>query len=273
MAHGTLCKMRLHTWPDLELLNAPFGQFLKGHGKEKNPIFHLEMKYVGTLSNGFAEISAPNAVFDGGTPAVVWVDSTSADDSAAGSGAQQVTIIGITEALIIQAIAVETGGLTGQSSITKFVRVFHAYVSRWGANKDATGTIYIQDDITGTTKFLAIAAGSNESEGSAVFVPLGYSAFIEDVSLILTTIAAAARLGMMKAGFSEFNGFSTDPDLADQLWSVAHEKNVSNTKGSLSHFWEADSADSSDSKITFSETYKAGVEDIEVALHLWVFKQ
>jgi hypothetical protein len=64
---------------------------------------------------------------------VVEVVSTDADDTAAGAGAQAVTVVGVDENFAHVSEEVEMAGQTASTDTTaKFARVFYAYVSRSG---------------------------------------------------------------------------------------------------------------------------------------------
>ena len=260
MAHGTQCLMRLDSGNgavrNMELISPEFHRYLTPLISAGKTFSLFKIKYAGTFSNGYAEISAPNAVFDGTTtPAVVYVDSSSAVDDAAGTGVQAVTIIGWDENDAFVKVAVATGGTTGQSSVTKFKRIFHAYASAWGANNDAEGDIYVQDDVTGTNKYLKIAAGSNESEGSALFFPTGCNFALVQVSLTMTSSGNANAAILVKYALTNAGGFGADPDLAYMEFRA-----TIGIGGQMAQCTCTKLA-SAGAKVTFSETYKGAAED------------
>lgn len=236
-------------------------QYNKGKG-----VYLFELRYTAAFSNGYAEIGAPNAVFDGtSTAAVVYVDSTSANDSSTGVGAQEVTILGIDENDNFVAVAVATGGTTGQSSVTKFKRIFHAYVSAAGANNDAEGDIYVQDDATGTTKYLKIAAGTVESEGSALFVPTGIQFSVALKRLIVVTAANATAALLVKAAAINTTSVGGDPDLA------YIPIRATSASGDVVEQATGPATAVSGCKLTFSETYTGNQESgfYQAVVVLW----
>jgi len=268
MAHGALCMMRLASGDSvlehLELAGEPTKEFM---GRVDRDTLHLiSIAWAGTFNNGYKEISAPNAIFDGTvTPAVVYVDSTSGDDTAAGDGVQQVTIIGILEDGTLGTVAVETGGTTGQSSVTKFQRIFHAYASRWGSGNDPVGDIYIQDDATGTVKYLKMAAGTNETEGAEIFLPTGYKAVLDTIALTMTSSANANSAILVKASGININGMGADPEYLYNEW-----RTVISSGGVHASHTDVRLAQAG-AKITFSETYKGSAEDGLFHVHILIW--
>ena len=142
---------------------------------------------VTEASSAVAEIgTAADAVLNGTTtPVLLEIDSTSATDKDASTGAvRAVHIIGITVASATNYIAgiedpvysVEevrcdaTAGTTEVGTVRYYLRVMHAYATEWGsgggASHDAEGTITIQHPTP--TVYLTIDAGSNESNSSGL---------------------------------------------------------------------------------------------------------
>ena len=269
MAHGALCKMRLVTGDDvirhLEISGSPITDFCKKVNSSRLKL--ITISYAGTFSAGYAEISAPHGVFDGSaTAAVVYVDSTSAEDAAGGDGTQEVTIIGLDEFDKIVAVPVATGGTTGTSSVTKFKRIFHAYASAWGSGNDTVGTMYIQDDVAGTAKFLSMAVTKNETEGSAVFCPAGALATIESLYLVITTSANANAALLIKHSAINVNGVGADPEL------MYMEHRTVTSAGGLKEMDPGLNSCQEGAKMTFSETFMGAAEDGQVIIHMLVIE-
>ena len=269
MAHGALCKMRLATGDNVMSHLLVSGSTLHKYCSsiDSSRLKLITITWAGTFNNGYQEISAPNNVFDGtGTAAVVYVDSTSAEDAAGGDGTQEVTIIGLDENDKIVAVAVATGGTTGTSSVTKFKRIFHAYASAWGSGNDTVGTMYIQDDIAGTVKHLSMAATANETEGSAVFCPSGALVTLEHLSIVMTTSALAKAAIMVKHAAINVNGVGADPELMykEHRCSIGSDGTFEMDAG-LNTCQDG-------AKITFSETYISSVEDGLVNIHVLVIE-
>jgi len=228
MAHGTAVKMRL--WEFLgkcasngaQAAAYKVAQEMHAMGYRGIQVIQLDFQ-IATAGTSFAEIGAPNAVFDGtSTAAVVFIDSSSADDAAAGAGATEITLIaqdGTTGKL--KNFEKAPTGTTGVSTVSTWKRVLHAFVS---AGVDAAGDIYIQDDIGGSNKFLKITNGAVESEGSLIRVPSGYGVkvVIDHITKLgaLTAITDLAQIKMTFAGFDN----NIDPDNDYEIFEISQQK-------------------------------------------------
>ena len=226
MAHGAACKMRL--WEFKGKLAASGAQAsaykvaeeLHAMGYRGIQIIQLDFSQA-TAGTSFAELNIPNAVMDGTvTPAAVFIDSGSADDAAAGAGATQVTIIAQGTSGKLTNFPKAPTGTTGVSTVTTWKRVLHAYVS---GGVDAAGDIYIQDDAAGSNKYLKIAAGAVESEGSLIRVPSGYGVklCIDNVTKI-GALTAITDLAQLKWVFAGFDG-NIDPDNDYEIVEISQQ--------------------------------------------------
>ena len=110
------------------------------------------------------------------------VSSSSADDTALGTGARTVSVQGLDQDYNEVA---ETVTLTGQTAVlttTTFIRVFRAFVITAGSGGTAAGTIYVG---TGTvtagvpaTVYAEIPVGENQTLMAIWTVPAGYTFYI-----------------------------------------------------------------------------------------------
>lgn len=110
------------------------------------------------------------------------VSSSSADDTALGTGARTVSVQGLDQDYNEVA---ETITLTGQTAVlttTTFIRVFRAFVITAGSGGTAAGTIYVG---TGTvtsgvpaTVYAEIALGENQTTMAVWTVPAGYTFYV-----------------------------------------------------------------------------------------------
>lgn len=112
---------------------------------------------------------------------VMKVSSTSADDTAAGTGARTVVVMGLDENYDEAEETVTLNGQTEVTTTTTFIRVFRAYVATAGSGGTAAGTIYVG---TGTvtagvpaTIYCTITLGQNASLAAIWTVPAGYTAY------------------------------------------------------------------------------------------------
>jgi len=110
------------------------------------------------------------------------VSSSSADDTALGTGARTVSVQGLDQDYNEVA---ETVTLTGQTAVlttTTFIRVFRAFVITAGSGGTAAGTIYVG---TGTvtagvpaTVYADIPVGENQTLMAIWTVPAGYTFYM-----------------------------------------------------------------------------------------------
>ena len=267
MAAGTKCFMRLQTMPNVACDPDEFYQrYLKKTDYANKQ--RIVMKYTGTASNGYTQVSIPNAVFDGTTtPIIVYVISASDTDKDAADGhARKVTIIGLTaNGLETEVIPITTaGGTTQAAGTTLWKRIFHAYVSAWGSGgNDAAGNITITN--TGqTATYLTIAAGSNESDGMAFWVDSGmivHNSYHHHVLTTTTQVNRKVRVKYVLTGF----GRGTDPDFSPMEYTAAQESSARECHNC------GPKAPGNDAKIDPYETYVGGAEDFDMLAHFWVY--
>lgn len=146
MAHGTLCKMRLATGSDAVQLIKTANSTLKDlvQSVASTRIKLLSVIYAGTFSNGYAEISAPNAVFDGTSVSVpLGIVSADAKDTAAGVGVKTIKLITLGSNDKLELITITMGGATVITEDSFPKRILHAYMATVGTENDAAGNITI----------------------------------------------------------------------------------------------------------------------------------
>lgn len=125
------------------------------------------------------------------------VVSTSANDTAAGTGAQQVTIDYLTETTSIFGFKrfseiVTLNGLGAVNTVaTGISRIERFRVSRIGATGVSQGDISLQS-VGGATTFELIPVGENINRTCVHFVPNGYMSIVTDI-LVGATTAAGVR--------------------------------------------------------------------------------
>lgn len=155
------------------------------HGKRKMT-FEIAVSEAGSA---VAELgTAADAVLDGTTtPVLIYLDSSSAVDKDADTGAvRAVHVIGITVASAydyIQGIekpvySVEevrcdaTAGTTAVATTRYYLRVMHMYATEWGtggiSSHDAEGNITLDSTGSAGTVYITIDAASNESNSSGL---------------------------------------------------------------------------------------------------------
>ena len=109
---------------------------------------------------------------------------------------------------------------------------------------------------------LTISAGKNESDGSAIFLPEDYIAFIDKVVANQTTLANAGTT-YVQAIFTNFNdGADPEEDTITVMTNAQQTKEYSDPK-----LYKSDGA----GKITFKESYITGVETLAVCITIAVY--
>lgn len=121
-------------------------------------------------------------------PVTLYATSTSANDSAAGSGAQQIIVEYLDTSWNRQVGTIEMNGLSqSTSSISGVMRVFRAKVARSGSYANATtpsqqGTITIHENggspVYATLPELSSGFGSGQSLIAVYTVPANHTAFV-----------------------------------------------------------------------------------------------
>jgi hypothetical protein len=135
----------------------------------------LELNLQQAAPNAMAEIMVNyTAIFDGtATAAVVYYDSTSAEDTATtGDGIRTIKILSVNEdGDDYQENTDNMAGTSGTATTEKHQRLIAVKGMSAGANGDAEGTITIQDDAAGTNKHMTIAAGDVSSISARLYLP------------------------------------------------------------------------------------------------------
>jgi len=103
--------------------------------------------------------------------------------------------------------------------------------------------------------YLTIAAGANESDGAALWVPEDWNMSIRELILSPTSYAAVARAVEVKAARTYMDGIGADPDFSYEIIRVAAES--TSTAENPCRIRNADA----NAKLTFSETYLGGAMD------------
>lgn len=169
----------------------------------------------GDVGNGVTEF-----VWDGPTTTYPWPTAAEtvrikaggdANDTAAGTGAREVTIVGLDENWDLAEEAVATAGASASAATTTtFIRVFRAYVSAAGAYGGAnTGNIQIEN--TSTLDVLAyISAGLGQTQFGAYTIPRDCTGYLSryDVEVAANK---PARVRLWQRGDANVTSAPTGP--------------------------------------------------------------
>lgn len=105
------------------------------------------------------------------------VVSTSLLDTAAGTGARTVVIIGLNSSYVETSETVTLNGIVAVNTVNSYLRILRAYVATAGSGESNAGTITVTANIDLTTQ-ATIAIGTNQAQKSHFTVPAGKSAYI-----------------------------------------------------------------------------------------------
>lgn len=118
------------------------------------------------------------------------VVSSSANDSAAGTGARTIAINGLTAAFAEVTQVITMNGVTPVAVPTQLYRINSISAITAGSNGTNVGTIAVRDAGGGTTRG-NIPAGYGTSRQSQYTVPIGYSLIVEQVLLSINRPSTA----------------------------------------------------------------------------------
>ncbi len=117
-----------------------------------------------------------------------------AADTAAGAGAQAVTVEGVDGAGNVVSESIELAGALASSSTTaSFFRVNRLYIKdgRAGAYGGANTGIITLENTAGTNSIIAIAAGEGQSQSCIYTIPLAKTGYLHDVRVQADAAKAA----------------------------------------------------------------------------------
>lgn len=134
--------------------------------------------------------SVPEDVWGGGGPYTGFPDiapeilrftSTSASDSAAGTGARTVQVTGLDANWNILSETITLNGLTPVTSVNTFRRVHTMRTITAGSGGVNAGDITVQYNTTTSVVFLVMATGRNQTNNVSFTIPEGYTGYVTKV--------------------------------------------------------------------------------------------
>lgn len=171
--------------------------------------------YVGySITNKFgynADIdsgSVPEDIWEGGgvytgfpdsTAETVDILSSSAADTAAGTGARTVRIIGLDSNYDVLQETITLNGTTPATSVGVYRRVHTASVTTAGSGGVNVGTITIRHTTTTANVFQQMQIGRNQTNSSGFTVPAGYTGYLRAIHSACDNAGAASLIGQLWA--------------------------------------------------------------------------
>jgi len=150
----------------------------------------------------------------------VRVKAGNAADTAAGAGAQSITIEGVDSNLVDASEAVETaGGSASGNTTASFWRVYRSYVTplragAYGGNN--TGDVIIENS-AGTADLIKILAGEGQTQYGGYTIPTGKTGYLLGVLFTVDASKAADLRMYMRAAFNDFTT-AFAPKLLKNYW-------------------------------------------------------
>lgn len=155
----------------------------------------LKFGYNFDIDNALETIWASGGLYTYLTSAsTLYVSSSSANDTAAGTGAQNVTISGLDADYNEVSITVDLNGQTAVQLglVNNWIRVNRGFVNTAGTTESNEGVIYVGTEAAPAggvpaTPYTTIAIGDNQSLMALWTVPANYTAYVLQTDTTVTT--------------------------------------------------------------------------------------
>lgn len=163
--------------------------------------------YSGVTSTSYQTIWSQNSLYSYPASATVMtVSSSSASDTAAGTGARTVYINGLDANYNEINETVTLNGTTGVNTVNSYLRMFHIMAVTAGSAGAAVGAIYVGTGTitSGVPANVYGVYGANGGSTACIWtVPAGYTAFIVSIAVAAgcTTANAFTSLGLYNRPF------------------------------------------------------------------------
>ena len=164
----------------------------------------LELNIQQEAPDAVAEIMVNyTAIFNGtATAAVVYYDAADVGDAAAGVGLRTIKILSINEdGDDYQENTDALAGQTGTATTEKHQRLIAVKGMTAGANGDAEGAVYVQDDAAGTNKHMTIAAADISSISARLYLPDDWEGLMYYIKASKPEVSTAATAIIADTGF------------------------------------------------------------------------
>lgn len=153
--------------------------------------------------------SEPETVWEGGglytgqpihtaSAETVTIVSSSALDTAAGTGARTATIYGLDENWALQSEEVTLNGLVAVTTTGQWHRVFRVEVETAGSGGSNAGVLTVAHSTTVTNVFAGVPVGKNHSQVAAYTVPASKTGKVMRIAAVLTRTNGSAGSGTLE---------------------------------------------------------------------------
>ena len=142
--------------------------------------------------------------------AVVYISSSDANDTVAGTGARTVTVEGLDATYGAITETVNLNGQTQVATTKQYLRINRTYVVTAGSGGTGAGVIYVATSgaasgVPTGTAYAAIVAGENQSQMAVYTVPAAYSLYIDNV-YFTAAVSATTNHVIAKLATRDLNG-------------------------------------------------------------------
>lgn len=153
---------------------------------------NLKFGKCNTVNNAETAISSLGTFWQPTTTSTLQAQSTSANDAAAGTGARVITVVGLNSSFneVSEDITMNGTGLSSSTS-TSFIRVYRAFVKSCGTYSATNSGDIVIKTTGGGVNTIQIQANRGQSQTSIFSVPVGYTAYVFDVHVGVSSSRAA----------------------------------------------------------------------------------
>jgi hypothetical protein len=207
---------------DVAVIRSPVESVLRGSHVHKfgyNPSLSTTIEEIWTGSTAYTWLSAAQTIS---------IVSTSANDTAAGTRARELTVQGLDATGALQTIAYALNGTTPVVSTETWLRVFRYWVSKHGTyyvsgqtNMANDGAITINGTGAGTPLIGHIAVLSGQSEQAIYTVPLGFKAVIESLTIHLDAVKTLSGRLYKRENILDASGDVSSPRVMHRAPGIA----------------------------------------------------
>ena len=119
------------------------------------------------------------------------ISSGAAADTAAGTGAREITIFGLDGNFVEQSETIALNGTSAVNPTKNYLRIHRAFCGAAGSGGENAGLITIAD---GTGTFAVIPAGDGQTQQATYTVPAGYVLALEHASIRVETPTVSSTI-------------------------------------------------------------------------------
>jgi hypothetical protein len=170
-------------------------------------------RFRGSGSNADVDMAAEEDIWNVGgaltylaSVETLTVESSSANDTSAGTGARTVIVEGLDSTYAEISETVTMNGTTQVTTANSYIRLHRLSVATAGSGATNAGTITVKPSVTTAATQGAIQIGEARSRGSHFTVPLGKNAFFMSASLSIGKAAGTDKNAEIKAWLRPFGG-------------------------------------------------------------------